>query len=284
MNQEWSGRVSDIEGKAARIAASERDAIEFQTRNPGNTIRVHPCLSVAEKAYSDLRSLTATIFRSSPAGSNTSVLSILRVRLDNDIFSCMRQVPVALVAFAVLSAAMHPALSDDRNADNATKPSVNHQLLGEFAGKWNYVLKISRGPDKPPIETTGVVVRQPIMAGRYYLADFNVEILPGASGELEHANFQGKEIEGYDNIKQRFFSVWIDNASTSVTVFEGTYDSRSRTFTYTAETEPQPGKKTKVREQIRLIDGDHYTLEWFEEHGGREIKTIEIAYTRASKV
>ena len=52
---------------------------------------------------------------------------------------------------------MHPALSDDRNADNATKPSVNHQLLGEFAGKWNYVLKISRGPDKPPIETTGVV-------------------------------------------------------------------------------------------------------------------------------
>ena len=32
LNQEWSGRVSDIEGKAARIAASERDAIEFQTR------------------------------------------------------------------------------------------------------------------------------------------------------------------------------------------------------------------------------------------------------------
>ena len=32
LNQEWSGRVSDIEGKAARVAASERDAIEFQTR------------------------------------------------------------------------------------------------------------------------------------------------------------------------------------------------------------------------------------------------------------
>jgi hypothetical protein len=40
---------------------------------------------------------------------------------------------------------------------------------------------------------------------------------------------------------------------------------------------------TKVREQIKLIDGDHYTLEWFEEHGGREIKTIEIAYSRASQ-
>ena len=195
----------------------------------------------------------------------------------------MRRFPIALVAFAVVAATTHWAVSDDRNADDATKPGANHELLGELAGKWNYVLKISRGPDKPPIETKGVVVRQPIMAGRYYLADFNVEMLPGASGELERANFQGKEIEGYDNIKQKFFSIWIDNASTSVTVFEGTYDRRSRTFTYTTETEPQPGKKTKVREQIKLVDADHYTLEWFEEHGGREIKTIEIAYTRASK-
>ena len=195
----------------------------------------------------------------------------------------MRQFPVALAAFAVVSATAHLALSDDRNANDATKLGANHQLLGELAGKWNYVLKISPGPDKPPIETNGIVVRQPIMAGRYYLADFNVEMLPGASGELERANFQGKEIEGYDNIKQRFFSVWMDNASTSVTVFEGTYDPRSRTFTYTAETEAQPGKRTKVREQIKLIDGDHYTLEWFEEHGGREIKTIEIAYSRASQ-
>ena len=195
----------------------------------------------------------------------------------------MRRFPIALVAFAVVAATTHWALSDDRNADDATKPGANHELLGELAGKWNYVLKILRGHDKPPIETKGVVVRQPIMAGRYYLADFNVEMLPGASGELERANFQGKEIEGYDNIKQKFFSIWIDNASTSVTVFEGTYDPRSRTFSYTTETEPQHGKKMKVREQIRLVDADHYTLEWFEEHGGREIKTIEIAYTRASK-
>ncbi|PYK10252.1 MAG: hypothetical protein DME65_10460 [Verrucomicrobia bacterium] len=194
----------------------------------------------------------------------------------------MRQFPVALIVFAVVSATVQLALSDDRNANDASKPGANHQLLGELAGKWNYILKISRGPDKPPIETKGIVNRQPIMAGRYYLADFNVEMLPGASGELERANFQGKEIEGYDNIKQRFVSVWIDNASTSVTVFEGTYDAPSRTFTYIAETAPQPGKRTKVREQIRLIDGNHYTLEWFEEHAGREIKTIEIAYSRAS--
>jgi hypothetical protein len=61
-------------------------------------------------------------------------------------------------------------------------------------------------------------------AGRYFVADFDVEMLPGADGKLEKANFKGKSIEGYDNLKQN---------------------------------------------------------DWSEEHGGHEIKTIEITYTRS---
>ncbi len=77
------------------------------------------------------------------------------------------------------------------------------------------------GPNKRPIETNGVVVRQPIMGGRYFLADFDVEMLPGAKGKLEKVNFKGKSIEGYDNVKKKFISIWIDNASTGPTIFEG---------------------------------------------------------------
>ena len=69
---------------------------------------------------------------------------------------------------------------------------------------------------------------------------------------------------------------------TGPTNFEGTYDPASRSFTYTSETEQQPGKKTKVREVIKVTDSNHYRLDWYEEHGGREIKTIEISYTRAN--
>jgi len=137
------------------------------------------------------------------------------------------------------------------------------------------------GPNKPPIETNGVVVRQPIMGGRYFLADFDVEMLPGAKGKLEKVNFKGKSIEGYDNVKKKFISIWIDNASTGPTIFEGSYDPASRTFTYAGETEPKPGQKTIVREVIKVIDNDHYNLDWYEEHGGHEIKTIEIRYTRS---
>jgi hypothetical protein len=62
---------------------------------------------------------------------------------------------------------------NDSKATDLARPNANHNLLGELAGTWNYVLKISIGPNKPPIETNGVVVRQPIMGGRYFLADFD---------------------------------------------------------------------------------------------------------------
>ena len=97
---------------------------------------------------------------------------------------------------------------------------------------------MSMGSNKRPIETNGVVVRQPIMGGRYFLADFDVELLPGADGKLEKANFKGKSIEGYDNVKQNFISIWIDNTSTGPTIFEGNYDPAPRTFTYTRSTAP----------------------------------------------
>jgi hypothetical protein len=105
-------------------------------------------------------------------------------------------------------------------ADDPSHPTANHKLLAELAGTWNYKLRIHMGADEW-LETDGVVVRQPIMGGRYLLADFEVPMLPGASGQLEKKDFKGKSIQGYDNVRQKFVSVWIDNASTGPTIFEG---------------------------------------------------------------
>ena len=44
-----------------------------------------------------------------------------------------------------------------------------------------------------------------------------------------------------------------------------------------------PGMKMPVREVIKLADKDHMSLEWYENHGGQEKKTMEIAYTRSGK-
>jgi hypothetical protein len=38
--------------------------------------------------------------------------------------------------------------------------------------------------------------------------------------------------------------------------------------------------KTQVREVLKIADKDHQTLEWYENRGGQEKKTMEISYTR----
>ena len=94
--------------------------------------------------------------------------------------------------------------------------------------------------------------------------------------------FVGMSIEGYDNVKKKFVSSWIDNMGTGIMNSEGTYDPASKTLTYFAEYEPMPGMKTKTRQVLKLTDKDHRTLEFFEDRGGKEVKTMEIGYTRKS--
>ncbi len=93
-------------------------------------------------------------------------------------------------------AATSGASPNDSKATDLARPNANHNLLGDLAGTWNYVLKISMGPNKPPIETNGVVVRQPIMGGRYFLADFDVEMLPGNDGKSR----RHPEAERHENL------------------------------------------------------------------------------------
>ena len=39
--------------------------------------------------------------------------------------------------------------------------------------------------------------------------------------------------------------------------------------------------KTKIREVIKIVDNDHHVFEFYEERGDKEVKTMEINYTRS---
>jgi hypothetical protein len=92
-------------------------------------------------------------------------------------------------------------------------------------------------------------------------------------------NFKGMSLDGYDNVKQKFVSAWVDNMGTGLMFSEGTYDASTKTFTYTGDYEPMPGMKTKVRETLKIVDANHHTFEYFEDRGAGEMKSMEINYT-----
>jgi hypothetical protein len=167
-----------------------------------------------------------------------------------------------------------------------SKLNENHKLLGDLAGTWSYTVKMWMNPDPSakPEEYKGTAVRKPMMDGRFYVLDVSGKMeMPGPDGKKKEMTFKGQGFEGYDNVKKKFIGTWVDNMGTGIMMAEGTYDPATKTFTYTGEVEAIPGMKQKIREVVKVTDKDHHLLEWYEDRGGKEAKTMEIAYTRAKK-
>ncbi len=161
------------------------------------------------------------------------------------------------------------------------KPGENHKQLAQLAGEWTYTVKMWMDPTAPPTESKGTSTRKAIMDGRFFIADAKGSIqMPGPDGKMKDFNFTGMSIEGYDNVKKKFVSTWMDNMGTMIMISEGTYDPTSKAFTYTANCEMMPGMPVKIREVIKVIDSDHHTFDWYEDRGAGEAKTMEISYTR----
>ena len=160
------------------------------------------------------------------------------------------------------------------------KLTENHKLLADLAGSWSTSVKMME-PGQEPSVSKGNVTYKSIMNGRYFIGDHAGSMkMPGADGKMKDFAFKGMSIDGYDNVKQKFISSWMDNLGTGIMTMEGTYDPATKTFTYTGETEMVPGMKTPVRAVVKITDKNHHTFEWYENRGGQETKTLEISYTR----
>jgi hypothetical protein len=160
----------------------------------------------------------------------------------------------------------------------------NHKLLESLVGTWDYRIKMWMDPSAPPQESSGIAVTKPLMGGRYFQSDHTGTMeMPGPDGKPVVREFVGMAITGYNNLKKKFFSSWIDNMSTAMMIVDGTYDSATKTFAYGGEMDcplMPPGSKLKIREVIRIVGPDQHVFEWYETRNGPERRTMEITYTR----
>ena len=162
------------------------------------------------------------------------------------------------------------------------KPGENHKVLQATIGSWTYKVKWWMKPDAPPMESTGTCSTKSVMDGRYFISEHTGKMsMPGADGKMMDMGFQGVGTEGYDNAKKKFVASWIDNMGTGIISMEGTYDPATKTLTYVGEEEPMPGMKFKMRQVVKYTDKDHHAIEFYEIHGGAEVKVMEMAYTRS---
>lgn len=156
----------------------------------------------------------------------------------------------------------------------AATPGSNHKLLATLNGQWNFTTKMWMEPGAPPETSTGTAVYTPLMDGRYIQGEYK--------GTFNGMPFQGLGLTGYDNVARHFTATWADNMSTSIMLMTGTYDPAAKTFTYKGDMDDmmKPGAKVKVRQIVKVLGDDSHVMEWYESRGGKELKTMEISYTR----
>ncbi|GLH65839.1 DUF1579 domain-containing protein [Geothrix edaphica] len=156
----------------------------------------------------------------------------------------------------------------------AATPGSNHKLLAGLTGQWTFATKMWMEPGAPPEMSTGSAVYTPLMDGRFIQGEY--------TGTFGGMAFQGLGLTGYDNVARHFTATWADNMGTAIMLMTGTYDPTSKTFTYKGDMDDmmKPGTKVKVRQTVKILSDDSHVMEWYESRGGKEIKTMEITYTR----
>jgi hypothetical protein len=174
---------------------------------------------------------------------------------------------------AVLALAMASRTTAGEKPD-MSKPGPEHKLLASLAGTYEAKVKIFLDPSQPANESTGTMQRKMIMGGRFLEELYN--------GEIMGQRFYGMGLMGYDAMKKKYTSVWIDSMTTSMMQSLGTYDAATKTFTNIGEDiDPSTGKTMKARDVFRVISPTEQVMDMYRDKGeGKEFKMLEIRYTR----
>jgi hypothetical protein len=161
-----------------------------------------------------------------------------------------------------------------KKAELEGQPSAAHKALEPLRGSWNATVRCWMEPGGEPAVSKGTARSTWVLGGRFLLQDFH--------GEFLGKPFQGMSITGYDNAKQQYSSVWLDDMHTSMFVSQGELGSASRVFTFTGKMDcPRTGEKDKTMKQlIRVVSPDKHVLEMHDPSLGDKSKVMEITYTR----
>jgi len=161
-----------------------------------------------------------------------------------------------------------------KKAEAACTPGAAHKLLEPLVGDWNAEVKCWMGPDAPPTITKGTAKSTWALKERFVQQEFN--------GEFMGKPFRGIGFTGYDNVRQKYNSVWIDDMTTTMVTSEGEAEPGGKAITFAGNYAcAMTGEKHKETKQIyRIASHNKHTFEMHDPSRGDNSKVMEITYTR----
>lgn len=158
----------------------------------------------------------------------------------------------------------------------AGTPGANHKTLAGMAGKWSYASKWWEGPNATPQESKGTSNMKMILGGRW----LQHEIQGMSMGQ----KFSGLGLTGYDNVKGKFETIWLDTMSTSLMRGTGDWDESTKTLKDSGTfSSPVTDSKTQdYRGEWQIVNKNKmiYSMFGSAPEGGPEFKQMEMTFTR----
>src|SRR3569833_1404599 len=165
----------------------------------------------------------------------------------SDIYYSMKKNLFFAITLTACMATGH-AFGQDKNAAfnkmlSFSGPGRGHEALGRLAGTWAF-------QDAKLAFVKGTLTRKPMYEGRFYTVEITGGklMIPVANGQMKEANYQGTQIEGFDNVKAVYTTVSVNNhIGSDIQMESGKFDTVSATFTYERDSELIPGSPVKNR-------------------------------------
>jgi hypothetical protein len=158
----------------------------------------------------------------------------------------------------------------------AATPGAAHKVLDPLVGEWNVASKWWMSPDQPPMESKGTVTTRWILGGRFLQDDF--------SGDMMGKPMKGMGLTGYDNLKKKYTSFWVDETSTAMYTSEGDASEDGKVITFLGKMDDvMTGEKNKtIKFVVRIVNASKHIFEMFDmpKNDGKGMKCAEMIYTK----
>ncbi|MEM7168404.1 MAG: DUF1579 family protein [Planctomycetota bacterium] len=150
---------------------------------------------------------------------------------------------VILGALALLVTAAAGFAAGTANSQEAAKSplSAEHKWLASLAG--DYTVKVSGMMG----ESDGTHRIESKLGGLWSVSHFESKMM----GQP----FQGLEVMGFDPLKKKFVSIWVDSMNPLMTTLEGTYDADTKTLTMRGLSRGMDGEKAEMVNTTKFRDG-----------------------------
>jgi hypothetical protein len=165
----------------------------------------------------------------------------------------------------------NPQYMADMTAAGATGPQ--HEALASRAGSWIVAGKMWMGPGAESMPMTATATIEVVLGGRYTVEEFKSDFMG--------MPFEGRLMQGYDNIGQQYWSLWTDTMSTGYWISTGTETSPGHVeFSSTVHDILTPNGRPSRMTTTDNGDGS-YTMKMYDtREGSDEFVSMELHYTR----